>query len=222
RFTFPATTKSNVLIDVGRQVSGGSSFPTIPDNDLTHVGETTPGENTAHVKIVDNRTIIGTANGDRAADDGFPVHFAARFSRPFDASGVWGSRGSSPIHATVVDGKGAGAYATFDTSHDRIVTVKIGVSFTSEANALANLDSETPGNHYDFDHLRDKTRIAWNRALHAIEVQRGNPVDLIPFYTALYHVQLHPNVFEDATGDYLGYDHAVHRVGAPGDAMPQG
>ena len=222
RFTFPATTKANVLIDVGRQVSGGSSFPTIPDNDVTHVGETTPGENKAHAQIVDDRTIIGTANTDRAADDGFPVHFAARFSRPFTVSGVWTGRGSSPTHATVVDGKGAGAYATFDTSHNPVVTVKIGVSFTSEANALANLNAEAPGNMFDFDHVRDKTRAAWNEALHAIEVPAGNPADLVSFYTALYHVQLHPNVFEDATGDYIGYDHAVHRVGDPGDAMPTG
>jgi predicted alpha-1,2-mannosidase len=222
RFTFPATTNANVLIDVGRQVSGGHSFPTIPDNDPAHAGETTPGENKAHAQIVDGRTIIGTANGDRAADDGFPVHFAARFSRPFVASGVWASRGSTPTHAAVVDGKGAGAYATFDTSKDRVVTVTIGVSFTSEANALANLDAEAPGNTYSFDHLRDKTRAAWNHSLHAIEVPAGNPADLTSFYTALYHVQLHPNVFEDASGDYLGYDHAVHRVGAPGDAMPRG
>jgi len=222
RFTFPAGSRANVLIDVGRQVAGGQSFPTIPDNDVTHAGETIPGQNNAHAQIVNDRTIVGTANGDRAADDGFPVHFAARFSMPFASSGVWTSRGAPPTHGSVVDGKGAGAYATFDTSHSRIVTVKIGLSFTSEANALANLEAEAPGNDFNFDHLREQTRARWNEALHAIDVSGGTVADLTSFYTALYHVQLHPNVFEDANGDYPGYDHLIHRVGAPGDPMPAG
>jgi len=222
RFTFPATKQANVLIDVGRQVAGGDSFPTVPDNDLTHVGETTPGQNTAHVEIVDDGTIIGTANVDRKADDGFPVHFAARFSRPFMSSGTWTSRGASPTRAPRAEGKGAGAYATFDTTDNQVVTVKIGLSFTSESNALGNLEAESPRNDFNFDRLRNKARTSWNQALHAIEVSGGSSTDRTSFYTALYHAQLHPNIFQDANGDYIGYDHAIHRAGAPGDAMPAG
>jgi len=221
RYTFPATTKANVLIDVGRQVAGGHSFPN-GSADPMKTGETSPGTNDAHAQVVDQRTIVGTANGDRASDDGFPVHFAARFSRSFTSSGVWTSRGANPTRDSVVDGKGAGAYATFDTTKDPVVTVKIGLSFVSEQNALANLGAELPGNGYNFDRLHAKTRAEWNHVIHAIEVTGGTPADRTSFYTSLYHAQQHPNIFEDVNGEYLGFDHRVHRVGAPGDPMPAG
>jgi predicted alpha-1,2-mannosidase len=34
----------------------------------------------------------------------------------------------------------------------------------------------------------------------------------VQFYTGLYHVLLHPNVFSDVTGDYMGFDLAPHRL----------
>jgi len=51
RYTFPATTQANVLIDVGRQVAGGRSVPNgpmAPDK----IGETSTGANRATAHIV--------------------------------------------------------------------------------------------------------------------------------------------------------------------------
>lgn len=136
---------------------------------------------------------------------------------------MWPSRGAATQPGVAsVNGKGAGAYVSFDPSADRDVLVKVGISFVSQENALENLESELPVDDFGFDAQRERTRSAWDQALHSIEVSGGLDTDLPSFYTALYHAQHHPNVFNDANGDYLGYDGAVHRVGAPGDPMPAG
>ena len=212
RYTFPATDRANVLLDIGRQVPGG---------DINTSLQREAGSNRASVRILDDRTIVGTANVDRAAPHGYRVHFAAVFDRAFDSSGVWASRGA-PLQRSVaaVEGVGAGAAVTFDARTDRDVVIKVGISFVSQDNALENLDAEAPG--FDFDGLRDSTYAAWNDALSVIDIDGGTPAERTAFTTALYHAQHHPNVFNDVNGEYLGHDNAVHRIGADGDPMPAG
>lgn len=211
RYTFPASSQANVILDIGRQIPGG------PTDDV----QRTPGYYTASIRVVDERTVIGTANPYLEGPQHYPVHFVARFNRPFASFGTWSGRGA-PMQQGVasVEAKGAGAAVTFDATRDPTVLVKVGISFVSQANALANLDHELPGNDFDFDALRARTRAAWNDALGTIDVDGGTVADKTAFYTALYHAQQHPNVFSDANGDYLGHDGSVHRIGAPGDPMP--
>ncbi|MCI0346087.1 MAG: glycoside hydrolase family 92 protein, partial [Chloroflexi bacterium] len=212
RYTFPPGVQQNVMLDIGRQIPGGE------DSTITR----TPGTNVASIRIVDEQTVMGTANVDLAAEDHYPVHFAARFDRPFETYGVWESRGGPVAKgATAVDGIGAGAVVSFGSDEARL-HVKTGISFTSQAAALANLEAELPGDDFGFDALREKTRAAWRDALGAITVEGGTPLERRSFYTALYHAQHHPNVFNDAAGTYLGHDGAVHTIGAPGDPMPPG
>lgn len=224
RYTFAPGLQGNVIIDAGRRIAGG------PTDDV----QTTPGVVPARIDVVDARTITGTADtvpGDDKAR--YTVHFAARFDRPFASTSVWARRGDATSAGTAVTGTGAGAAATFDTTSDRDVVVKVGISFTSVADAVGNLEAELPGEDFDFDALRARTRAAWNQALGAIEVDGGTPDQKIAFATALYHAQHHPNVFNDADGSYLGYFDpngapgvdrvpTVHQIGAPGDPMPAG
>lgn len=213
RYTFPPGLQQNVMLDVGRQIPGGE------DNTIT----VAPGTNLASVRILpDQRTVVGSANLDLKAEDHYPVHFAARFDRPFASYGVWASRGA-PVQDGVaeIDGEGAGAVVSFGTEKAEVL-VKTGISFTSQDAALANLESELPGEDFDFDALRARTVDAWRDALGAITVEGGTVLDKRSFYTALYHAQHHPNVFDDAAGTYLGHDGAVHTKGSPGDPMPAG
>ncbi|HEU4481318.1 MAG TPA: glycoside hydrolase family 92 protein, partial [Actinomycetota bacterium] len=99
-------------------------------------------------------------------------------------------------------------YVSFDATSDRDVLVKVGVSFVSRDNALANLDEEKPD--WDFDALRAATRAEWADALATIDVDGGTELEKTSFYTALYHAQQHPNVFEDSNGEYMGHDGRVH------------
>ncbi len=212
RYTFPPVPEAHVLLDVGRQVAGGSEGP-----------QRTDGTNKATVKQVGSRTIVGTANADRAAEDHYAVHFAARFDRDIEGFGVWGSRGAAVDWSkTEVTGTGAGAAVRFDATGDRDVVIKVGISFVDQAGALANLEDELPADDFGFDALRERTRAAWNDELKAIQVEGGTPLEQTSFYTALYHVLQHPNLFADADGRYMGYDDRIHRIGAPGDPMPAG
>jgi putative alpha-1,2-mannosidase len=176
------------------------------------------------LEITDDRTVVGTANPNGDGPQGYAVHFAARFDQPFDGSGGWETRGAEPKHgAASVEGNGAGAFVSFDPREQgRAVTVKVGISFVSRENAVENLEAELPGDDFDFDALRARTRAAWNDALGAVRVEGGTDADRVSFTTALYHAQQHPNVFNDADGSYLGHDGRVHRIGAPGDPMLAG
>lgn len=45
-----------------------------------------------------------------------------------------------------------------------------------------------------------------------IEVHSDNPDKLTQFYTHWYHTLIHPNIFNDINGEYIGADFAVHKV----------
>lgn len=212
RYTFPRTAQANVLLDVGRQIAGGTDAA-IPQRD--------PGFYSASVQIDDDRTVSGVANPDRTRPQGYAVYFVARFNRPFTSFGVWSGRGGVPRPGeTSVSAVGAGAYVSFDATSDPVVIAKVGISFVSVDNARTNLGSELAGDDFDFDGLRRRTRSSWNDALSAIVVSGGG-APRRSFYTALYHVQHHPNVFSDANGEYLGHDGRVHAIGA-NDPLPAG
>jgi len=150
-----------------------------------------PETNDGSVEVLDEKTIVGTGHDRRGI---YNIHFAARFDRDFTSF--------TPL--------GKGGYATFDTTADRELIVEVGISFVSRANALENLDAELAGNHFDFDTLREKTRADWNEALQTISLEGGTDLEKTSFYTALYHAQHHPNIYEDANGQYTGHDGRTH------------
>ena len=194
RYTFPPSPRSNVILDVGR--SNKNWEPWNPASSLHE----------SSLAIVDEDTVVGTADSDQ----GYKIHFAAEFDRPFSGHALWGADGTPDPQATAATGTGAGGYVSFDTTSDADVQVKVGISFVDRDNALANLTAEKPD--WSFDDLRAKTVAAWSRALSTIEVTGGTDADKTSFYTALYHAQHHPNIFSDANGEYMGYDGAVHTV----------
>jgi predicted alpha-1,2-mannosidase len=58
--------------------------------------------------------------------------------------------------------------------------------------------------------MRAATRAEWARQLGRVEVAGGTAPERRAFHTALYHAFLHPNVFGDADGRYLGADGRPH------------
>jgi predicted alpha-1,2-mannosidase len=179
RYTFPPTPTANVLFDVSRNI---------------------PGVHEASFEVVDTDTVRGWVRGR------YPVFFEADFSRPFASSGTWSGPALTP-GGTSVTGKGVGGWVTFDALTQRTVEVKVGISFVDAAGARRNLDAEQPG--FDFAGVRAAARRAWNVELAKVQVTGGTPLDLRTFYPALYRAALHPNVFEDVDGRYLGGDNQV-------------
>lgn len=216
RYTFPAGSPGNVIIDAGRNVGDASQVGADGQND--------PGRIPASIEILEDGTVTGSIREGSPGNRDYVVHFAVRASSPADAFGVFASRGAPPqAGARTVSGKGAGAYLRYDaTPVARTVTLAVGISFVDRAGAIANLESEPAAAAFDFDAVRDATRAAWRTELGTIAVDGGLLSDRISFATALYHAQHHPNIFNDADGRYRGYDRRIHRIGAEGDPMPAG
>ncbi|EPD68864.1 hypothetical protein HMPREF1211_00380 [Streptomyces sp. HGB0020] len=103
-----------------------------------------------------------------------------------------------------------GMYLTFDTSANRTVRAKVGISYTSDAGAADNLNREI--RNWNLDSVAQANHDAWNAVLNKVQVGGGSQDQQTQFYTALYHALLHPNVFSDADGQYMGMDNQVHKL----------
>ena len=83
---------------------------------------------------------------------------------------------------------------------DKPLIIKTGMSYTSKENAKNNLLAELP--HWDFDQVVNEARNKWNDVLSRITINDKNKTNLTKFYSALYHMFIHPNIINDVNGDY--------------------
>jgi predicted alpha-1,2-mannosidase len=202
RFTFPRNPHSSVLIN-----AGGSAQP----DDFAAV-QVDPAR-----REIDGTASSGLFCGQRPR---YRLYIAAVFNRPFGGYGAWeeekataGSLAASDSQSPPANPKtsaDAGAYATFDTRRNRVVTARVGVSFVSVEDAHANLAAENPGLH--FNEVRSQAQSAWNKALGRIRIGGGSPRSFDTFYTALYHAFLAPRTFSDVGGAYIGMDGLLHQA----------
>ncbi|MGH8960099.1 MAG: GH92 family glycosyl hydrolase [Jatrophihabitantaceae bacterium] len=187
RFTFPASTQSRLVVKLNGSATtvDGTSASVIGDKEL--IGSVTTGHFCGQSSTVEND---------------YTLHFDVKFNQPFTAT----SYGNS------ADGGPAGEVLTFDTTSTPTLLAKVGISYTSAVNAIANLATEIPA--WNFSAVRTAATSAWNAMLGKIEVAGGTHAQQVQFYTALYHSLLHPNVFSDDNGQYMGFDNKVHAVAA--------
>src|SRR5581483_11156455 len=111
---------------------------------------------------------------------------------------------------TGTQGLQSGAWAGFDTTTRRDVTMKVAISYVSQADATANLKAEDPG--WSVGAVSRQTYAKWNDLLSRIRIGGGTAAQRTEFYSALYHTLLEPSVFSDVNGDYLGFDNQTHRT----------
>ena len=188
RFTYPATNNANILIKLLGSQNGdnGSSATIIGSNEVQ--GSTT-----------ETSGFCGVSNSPT-------VYFDIVFDQAFTASQI--IKDSAGTLDSVV-------FLTFDTTTTEIVQAKVAISFISAANAAANWAAENPSTQWSFDTIETAAQTAWNGLLGKIQIAGGSASQTQLFYTALYHSLLHPNVFSDANGQYLGFDGQTHMVGNP-------
>jgi len=128
------------------------------------------------------------------------VYFAAEFNEPAVATGVWRNEEMSGGTTVSASDTSVGCWFRFAGRAGRPVLVKVGISYVSVENARRNLRAEIPG--WDFKKVRREAGEAWERALTRIRVEGGSRDDLIKFYSALYHLLIHPNIISDVNGEY--------------------
>jgi predicted alpha-1,2-mannosidase len=186
QFTYPATTQAQLLVKASDSASGGADATFATDGDREISGSVTSGH------------FCGQP-------DSYTVYFAARFDRPFTASGTWGATGSGTAGSTV-----DGGYLTFNTTHDQQLGMQVAISYVSVKNAEGNLAAEA--HTWNVGAVAAQATAAWNKQLSTIQVAGGTSTQQEEFYTALYHASLDPTLFSDANGQYMGFDDKVHNV----------
>ncbi|HEY3871160.1 MAG TPA: GH92 family glycosyl hydrolase [Actinocrinis sp.] len=141
-----------------------------------------------------------------AAPNGKPAKSNGTLVAP---NGVEAKGSESRTQVAGTTGLQSGAWATFDTTKQHQVTMKVAISYVGQAGAAANLKAEDPG--WSVRQVSQGTYAAWNQLLDRIRIGGGAAAQRTEFYTALYHSLLEPSIFSDDNGDYLGYDDQVHR-----------
>ncbi len=153
------------------------------------------------------------------------MYFDMVFDQPFSTNGTAAAQaGPAPRNENSVHGQPAHAqltpqaaaagpnngYVTFNTTGNQVVQAKVGVSYVSVANAIANRTTENP--NWNFTATQTAAHNAWNSMLGRIQIAGGTSAQQQIFYTALYHSLLHPNVFSDTNGQYIGFrQQGAHR-----------
>jgi predicted alpha-1,2-mannosidase len=211
RFTYPAGKPATMLVRTSNSEIGSSAAQTtINAAAKTISGSVTSGNFCGYINSIARRSY-------------YTLYFVAVFDQGFTSTGGWtdstlsaGATSSSGGTTYGTDGwpvakRGSGAYVTFDTAQTSSIKVRVGISYVSQANAQANLDAENPAGT-QFDTVKQKAHDAWNTALGRVGITGGTAAQQTTFYTALYHSLLHPNLFSDANGQYMGMDQKMHTV----------
>jgi predicted alpha-1,2-mannosidase len=108
----------------------------------------------------------------------------------------------TPSTATKTTGQGRDnvtGYAKFDTSGNKVVTMRIATSFISADQAKKNLDLEVPQGT-SFDTVKNRAEQQWNAKLGKVEVQGSSDDQLTTLYSDLYRMNLYPNSGSENTG----------------------
>lgn len=209
RFTYPAGQTASLLVRTSNSEVGSSAAQTTINTAARTVsGSVTSGNFCGYINQIGRRSY-------------YTLHFYAIFDQPFTSNGTWQDTTLRPNTTTAsggttygtdgwpVAGRGSGGYVTF--AGGQTVNVRVGISFVSQANAQANLQAENPAGT-TFDTVRQRAHDAWNTELSRVEITGGTTAQHTTFYTALYHSLLHPNVFSDTNGQYMGMDQQLHTV----------
>lgn len=141
---------------------------------------------------------------------GAKVYFSARFSQPFSGFGVW-SGNQFYKNQAAIKGDQIGVDLGFSKGNaDQLVELRLGISYVNIENARANLEAEAGS--LSFDAVQQKASQAWEDKLSLIKIEGGTADQQKIFYSALYRSLQMPTLFNDANGDYMGFDKKVHQT----------
>lgn len=194
-FSFPRRSSGTIIVNPGGAAGGRLN---------------TDGALDSSIQIIGRHEVTGWTRSGHFCNLGnsYQLYFDATFDRPFSRVATW--RGSHVnVGARKSHGARAGAALTFGRGAS--VQVKIGLSYVSVRNARLNLTAENRG--WNDAAVRAQTQARWISLLGRIRAAGGSASNERVFYTALYHAFLHPNIFSDVNGRYLGFDGHLHASG---------
>ncbi|HUC79361.1 MAG TPA: GH92 family glycosyl hydrolase [Flavisolibacter sp.] len=180
RYTFPASEEAKIILDLETGIGWDSPVQTF----IQQVNDTT---------ISGYRFSKGWAKDQR-------IFFTAVFSKPMKNFTVYDSTVANTT--TTKTGKKIRGVASFTTTANEPIQLKVGISPVSIENAAANIAAEIP--HWNFDAIKENANKTWNEELGRIKIKTADTSRLRTFYTALYHTMIAPSIFNDHNGDYRG------------------
>ncbi|MCE5268274.1 MAG: glycoside hydrolase family 92 protein, partial [Planctomycetaceae bacterium] len=157
------------------------------------------------------REIVGYNSDRLSANLGLPLpnfkgYFVIELDSPIDSAGTY--LGTKLTEGSLeARGDQVGGYVRLAPT-ERIVKLRIGVSFISINQARQNLQSEIP--HWDLARTKVENRAAWNRQLSKIRVTGQDHKAKRIFYTAMYHSHLYPRTFSEGGQYYSPFDDRIH------------
>lgn len=196
------------------------TFPPGKSNILLNLGLGLTNETGAHLKIVSDTEVEGyKVFGDFCYTPSAvrPVYFVMKISEKPDEFGAWkkmpnytgveaewsefnNSYKPYPSYTNVLAGDNLGAYFSYTSDIEKTIEVHIGISYSSIENARLNLETELKAKK--FEDIQEEAFTEWNNLLNRIQVKGNDREKKTIFYTALYHLLLHPNILQDVNGEY--------------------
>lgn len=196
------------------------TFPAGESHILLNLGEGLTNESGAMVRRVsetewEGTKLLGTFCYNPQAV--FPIYFVMRVSKAPKSASYWkkqrpmtGAEAAwDPDHGRYkiytnyqkeLAGDDIGLCLNYQTAPDEQIEVQMGVSFVSIEGARRNLEAEQTNRHFDQIHAEARQR--WSDDLNRIQVEGGTDDQRTVFYTALYHLLIHPNLLNDVDGRY--------------------
>ena len=216
-------TKYNIFTEATTTLRTGITRFTFPKGEshiLLNLGEGLTNETGAMLRRVSDTEIEGTkllgtfCYNPQAV---FPIYFVMQVSKAPNSQGYWkyqrpmkgveaewdkdnGQYKLYTKYTKELAGDDVGAFFTYDTEEGEQIEVRMGVSFVSIENARENLQRETEGQ--SFADIRKRAEEIWEADLARIQVEGGTLEQKQIFYTALYHILIHPNILQDVNGAY--------------------
>jgi predicted alpha-1,2-mannosidase len=197
RYTFPKSNSAHIIFDIGdvQGESGPVTNAEIHMVDATHFA----GFVDTYPKYVLRYDPEGKVS----------MFIYGELSKPPVSVG---SFSGSVIHqgSRKESGKGAGLFLNYITSDGEKIEIKVGMSYTSEANAKLNLETEAA--KLNFEQAKKLAQQSWENALDRIIVSGRNDSAKVKFYTGLYHTLLGRGIASDVNGDYPKHGGQIGRL----------
>lgn len=181
RFTLDGDEPLNVFIEAGKSLNltGGGSVNVLSSSEFegTNISGSFCGEN--------NRQTI---------------YFAAKFDSQSDTSSIWIGNNFVRENNKSAHDSSIGCWFKFRKLTQGVLLLKIGISYVSFENARFNLLKEI--NDKSFADVKLEAHNKWEENLSRITITDEADTNKVKFYSAVYHMLIHPSIISDVNGDY--------------------
>ncbi|HRP57043.1 glycoside hydrolase domain-containing protein, partial [Agriterribacter sp.] len=187
RYIFPENSHSHIILDIGNKQgeSGEVTDAGIRMTDDTHF-EGFVVTYPQYLRLYDPEGKVA-------------MYFYGEVSKKPGSVGAF-TENSVSENTLAAKGKGAGLFLNYQTAENESIEIKVGLSYTSTANAKENLNAEAAT--LSFDDARIMAQNTWQQELGKITVEGTDEKSKVKFYTGLFHALLGRGIASDVNGAY--------------------